>query len=54
MNLVVAKKTYMPKSLSVKVSGMTMTMRNIFFGVTEKQVTFNANDYPGVTIVNKQ
>ena len=54
MNLVVAKKTYMPKSLSVKVSGMTMTMRNISFGVNEKQVTFNANDYPGVTIVNKQ
>lgn len=54
MNLVVAKKTYMPKSLSVKVSGMTMTIRNISFGVTEKQVSFNANDYPGVTIVNKQ
>ena len=54
MNLVVAKKTYMPKSLSVKFSGMTMTMRNISFGVTEKQVTFNANDYPSVTIVNKQ
>lgn len=53
INLVVAKNTYMPKSLSLKAFGMTMTMR-ISFGVTEKQVTFNANDYPGVPIVNKQ
>lgn len=54
MELVVAKVSYMPVSLKTKVSGVTITMRNISFGVTEKQVTFNANDYPGVTIEDKR
>ena len=31
-----------------------MTMQGISFGVIEKQVTFNAVDYPGVTIVDKR
>lgn len=53
MELVVAKGSYMPVSLKTKMSGMTITMRDISFGVTEKQVTFNAKDYPGVTIVEK-
>lgn len=54
MELVVAKGTYMPVSLKTKVSGIGITMRNISFGVTEKQVTFNVNDYPGATIVDKR
>ena len=54
MELVVAKGTYMPVSLKTKVSGIGITMRNISFGVTEKQVTFNADDYPGATIVDKR
>ena len=54
MELVVAKGTYMPVSLKTKISGIGITMRNISFGVTEKQVTFNANDYPGATIVDKR
>ena len=54
INLVVAKGTYYPVSLSTKMSGVTMTLRDISFGVTEKQVTFDANDYPGVTIVDKR
>lgn len=54
MELVVAKGTYMPISLKTKISGIGITMRNISFGVTEKQVTFNANEYPGATIVDKR
>ena len=54
MELVVAKGTYMPVSLKTKLSGIGITMRNISFGVTEKQVTFDAKDYPGVTIVDKR
>lgn len=54
MELVVAKGTYMPVSLKTKVSGIGITMRNISFGVSEKQVTFNVNDYPGATIVDKR
>lgn len=54
MELVVAKGTYMPVSLKTKISGIGITMRNISFGVTEKQVTFNANEYPGATIIDKR
>lgn len=54
MDVVIAKKTYMPMSLKTKMSGITITMRDISFGVTEKQVTFNAKDYPGVKIVDNR
>ena len=54
MELAVAKGTYMPVSLKTKVSGIGITMRDISFGVTEKQVTFNAKDYPSATIVDKR
>ena len=54
IDLVVAKRTYSPISLKTKVSNMTMTMRDISFGVTEKQVTFDAKDYPGTIIKDKR
>jgi outer membrane lipoprotein-sorting protein len=54
MNLVVAKDTYWPVSLSVSMTGIDMTMREISFGVSEKQVTFDAKDYPSATIVDKR
>lgn len=54
MDLVVAKGTYMPISLSATVSMVTVTLRNLAFGVTEDQVTFNPANYPGVTIIDKR
>ena len=54
MTLVVAKGTYMPVSLSASVSLMTITMRDLSYGVTEEQVTFNPEDYPNATIVDKR
>ena len=54
MDLVVAKGTYWPVSLSTSVTGATVTMRDISFGVTEKDVTFNPQDFPGVTIVDNR
>ena len=54
MDLVVAKGTYWPISLSASMSGVDMTMREISFGITEQQVTFNAADYPGVPLVDKR
>ena len=54
IELAIAKKTYMPISLKTKMSGVTITMRDISFGVTEKQVTFDAKNYPGVKIVDKR
>ena len=54
MTLIVAKGTYMPISLSAKVSAITITMRDLSYGVTEEQVTFNPRNYPTATIVDKR
>ena len=54
MDLVIAKGTYHPISLSAKVSGITVTMRDLSFNVSEKQVTFNKGDYPGARIVDQR
>lgn len=54
MTLIIAKGTYMPVSLSASVSLITITMRDLVYGVTEEQVTFNPKDYPNATIVDKR
>ena len=54
MDLVVAKGTYDALSLSMKKSGITITLRDLKYGVTEKQVTFNPADYPDATIIDKR
>jgi outer membrane lipoprotein-sorting protein len=54
MDLVVAKGTYWPVSLTTSVTAASVTMRDISFGVTEQQVTFNEKDYPGAKIVDKR
>lgn len=54
MDLVVAKETYWPVSLTTSVTAASVTMRDISFGVTESQVTFNEKDYPGAKIVDKR
>ena len=54
MDLVVSKGTYWPVSLSASMSGVDMTIRDVVFGVTEKQVTFDPKAYPNATIVDKR
>ena len=54
MSLVVAKADYFPISLSMSDSGVAFTMRDISFGVSEKDVTFNQADYPDATIIDKR
>lgn len=54
MDLVVAKGSYLPISLSAKMSGITVTMRNLKFNVSEKDVTFNQADFPGAKIVDQR
>ena len=54
MEIVVAKGTYQPLSLSAKVDMVTVTMRDLAFNVTEKDVTFNQAEYPGATVVDKR
>ena len=50
----VRKETYHPLSFSSKMMGLTFTMRDFTFGVTEDQVTFNPDNYPGITITDKR
>lgn len=52
MDLVVAKGTYYPVSLSTEISGITVTLRNLAFHVTEKQVTFDRADFPDARIID--
>jgi len=54
MTLIVSKKDYMPISLSTKVKGITVTMRDAKLGVSESEVTFNASKYPGVKITDNR
>lgn len=54
MDIVVAKGSYKPISLSAKVNGVTATIRDLAFDVTEKQVTFNKADYPTATVIDKR
>lgn len=54
MDLVVAKGTYYPISLSTSAGGMDITMRDISYGVKEDEVTFNKDKYPTATVEDKR
>ena len=54
MDLIVAKKTYLPISLKAKYKGVTVTLRDFSLGVSKKEVTFNPSDYKGVKITDKR
>ena len=54
MDLVVAKETYWPVSLSTSVTAASVTMRDISFGVTEEQVSFDPKEFPQATIVDNR
>lgn len=54
MDLVVAKGTFYPISLSTKMSGITITMRDIEFGFDVKLLDFDLKDYPDAKIIDKR
>lgn len=54
MNLTIRKKDYIPVSLSAKMSGVTVTMRDLVYDIKDSQVTFNASNYPGYTIKDER
>lgn len=54
MTIEVYKNTYMPKSLTATVSGVTLTLRDFKLGVTEEMVTFRIEDFPNAKIVDKR
>lgn len=54
LDLVVSKATNLPISLSTKVSGVKMVLRDVKVGVDEKLLSFNPADYPDAKIVDNR
>lgn len=54
MDIVVAKDSYYPLSLTASAGGTEMTIKGISFGVKEEEVTFNQADFPNATVVDKR
>lgn len=54
MDLTVSKTTYLPVSLKVSQKGVTVTLRDFTLGTNEQDVTFDAAQYPGATIIDKR
>lgn len=54
MEIVVAKGSYHPISLTTKISGTTLTMKDLSFNVTEDQVTFDPKKYASAKVVDKR
>ena len=54
LTLEVRKDTYEPISLNTKIMGISMTMHHFIFGIPESKVTFNPDDFPGVTVVDQR
>ena len=54
IDLVIAKGTYWPVSLNTSMKGIDMTLREVEYGVTEEQVTFDPKAYPNATIVDNR
>ena len=54
MDLVISKQTNLPVSLSTKISGINVVMRDIKIGIDEKYVSFDPADYPDAKIVDER
>ena len=54
MEVTIKKGTYHPLRLKTKMNGIGITMHIDRFGVSEKEVSFNEGDYPGVKIIDKR
>ena len=54
IDVVIAKGTYMPVSLSMSASGTKITMRDISIGVEESYVTYNPSDYPDAKVIDNR
>lgn len=47
-------KMFILGTMSTSMKGIDMTIRDISFGVTEQQVTFDPKTYPNATIVDNR
>ena len=52
--LEVRKDTYELISMTTKMMGISMVMRDLKFGLTQKDVTFNQANYPGVKVTDQR
>ena len=52
--LIIAKGSYLPLSLKASGSGVTLTIHEISFGVSESQVTFNPAEFPDAKVLDKR
>jgi len=54
ITLEVRKGSFEPISMSTKMMGINMSMHHFIFGVSERKVTFNPDDFPGVKIEDRR
>lgn len=54
ITLEVRKDTYELISMTTKMMGISMVMRDLKFGLTQKDVTFNQANYPGVKVTDQR
>ena len=54
MEIVISKETYLPITTKAGTGLVTVSMNNMRVGVTEEEVTFRPEDYPGVRIVDQR
>lgn len=54
MDLIVAKDTYFPLSISAKNGLVSVTIRDLKYGITEEDVTFNPENYPTAKFIDKR
>ena len=54
LTLEVRKDTYEPIILNTKIMGISMSMHHFIFGLPESKVTFNPDEFPGVTVVDQR
>lgn len=54
MEMVISKETYLPISTKAGTGMVTVSMLNMRVGVTEEEVTFRPEDYPGIPIYDER
>ena len=54
MELVVSKKNDLPVSLSTKMKGIKLTLRDIRLGVDAAKMVFRIEDYPDAKVIDKR
>lgn len=54
MDLVVAKGSFRPVSMSAKLKGVTLSMYDFDFGVTEEEVTYRPELFPNAKVEDKR